>query len=70
MWDYSKNRFSKILEAPKLKRNSAVIGTRGDVKYKDDATGRWVQKLSPESKQAMKDVVQKHLVICLLKKQS
>ena len=59
MWDYSKNRFSKIKEAPKLQRNSAVVGTRGDIKYKDTNTGRIIQKLSPESKQAIKNVVQK-----------
>ena len=59
MWDYSKNRFSKIIEAPKLKRNSAVIGTRGDISYKDKITGRTIQKLSSQSKEAMKDVVEK-----------
>ena len=59
MWDYSKNRFSKMIEAPKLKRNSAVIGTRGDISYKDKVTGRIIQKLSSQSKEAMKDVVEK-----------
>ena len=52
-----KDRFVKIDAAPKLARNSAVIGTRGDIKYKD-TSGRWVQKLSPHAKQAIKDVVE------------
>lgn len=59
MWDYNKNRFSKIKEAPKLQRNSAVIGTRGDLARKDNTTGRWIRSLSSQSKQAIKDVVQK-----------
>ena len=57
-WSNIKDRFEKIDEVPALRRNSAVVGTRGDIKYKD-ASGKWVQKLSKEAKQAMKDVVEK-----------
>ena len=57
-WSPIKNRFMKIQEAPSLRRNSAVVGTRGDIRYKD-SSGRWNYKLSKAAKQAMEDVVQK-----------
>jgi hypothetical protein len=43
-WNNNKGRFSKITEAPKLTRNSAVIGTR---------------KINDAGKQAIKEVAQK-----------
>ena len=43
-WNNNKGRFSKILETPKLVRNSAVVGTR---------------KLNPAGRQAIKNVAEK-----------
>ena len=66
-WSNVKNRFEKIDEAPRLVRNSAVIGTRGDIRGKSSG-GIFTQKLSAESKQAIKDVVEKTFGDKILKK--
>ena len=55
-WNAGKNRFERLDGVPKLRRNPALIGTRGDIKYKDQS-GRKRQRLSDHVKQAMEDVL-------------
>jgi len=56
-WASSKNRFQAIHGTPKLRKNPALIGTRGDIKYKTK-DGQTVQRLSDHAKQAIKDVME------------
>ena len=57
-WNRDANAFTPITEAPKLTRNPALIGTRGDVEYRD-SSGKKQQYLSDHAKQAIKDVAEK-----------
>ena len=57
-WNRDVNRFTPILEAPKLTRNPALIGTRGDVEYRD-SSGKKQQYLSDHAKKAIEDVAEK-----------
>ena len=56
-WSKEVNRFKKLDSPPKLTQNPAVIGTRGDIKYKD-TSGNWVQRLSAHAKRAIEDVAE------------
>jgi hypothetical protein len=56
-WNPGIGMFSHILKTPKLTRNPALIGTRGDIKWKD-SRGNIQQKLSERAKSAMEDVAE------------
>ena len=56
-WSTDKNRFVAFHGTPKLKSNPALIGTRGDLKWRSK-TGQKGQKLSKHAEQAMKDVAE------------
>ena len=57
-WSNVKNRFEKIDEAPKLVRNSAVIGTRGDIRGKSSSIT--AEFLTSNERCSRKDIWQKN----------